>query len=72
MLWETRYSPAEMYYVEVTAKDVQTYLHGYQHHATHYTFEQVVEGALDAEVRNLFGAETLAELKAEVQRRLDV
>jgi hypothetical protein len=35
-----------------------------------YSFDDVLAGVLDAEVRNLFGAEALDELKAAVRERV--
>ena len=69
MRWECRYSPCEMMYLEVKAHDVVLYLHHSPHRGDQYSFEQVLEGAMDAEVRSLFGDQTLTELKAELKRR---
>ena len=67
MRWETRYSSCEMMYVELDTKGVKCYLDHSPDRADHYTFEQVLDGAMDNEVGGVFGGETLAELKAAVR-----
>jgi hypothetical protein len=67
MRWECRYSSCEMMYVEVGPDDVRIYLDHSPERADHYTFEEVLNGATDAEVGNVFGQNTLSELKAAVR-----
>jgi hypothetical protein len=70
MQWECRYSSSEMLYLEVGSSYVRCYLHHSPGTADLWTFADVLAGKYDAEVRNLFGEEVVAELKAEVQRRV--
>jgi len=64
MKWECRYSSCEMMYLELEPGGVKLYLDHSVDRADHYTFAEVLDGALDGEVGNVFGQETLAELKA--------
>ncbi|MBC8134657.1 MAG: hypothetical protein H8F28_02065 [Fibrella sp.] len=70
MKWETRYSSSEMMYVEVTATGVLSYLNSDRERATRYSFAQVLEGAADNEVGNVFGRDILAELKTVAQKHI--
>ena len=67
MRWECRYSSCEIMYVEVGLRDVRCYLDHSEDRADHYTFEQVLDGAMDNEVGSVFGAQVLQELKAAVR-----
>lgn len=69
-VWECRYSPSEVLYLEMTDTGVKQYLHHSPHHAEHATFAEILAGAIDADVRNLFGQDALDELKAEVRGKL--
>lgn len=68
MRWQARYSPAEMIYLEVTEEDVRSYLNNDVRYADHWSFAEVLAGAADYNLRGIFGDETLAELKAAVQK----
>ena len=67
--WECRYSSCEMMYLEVTPTGVHLYLDHSPGKPDHYSFDEVLAGALDAEVHNLFGGNTLEQLKAAVRAR---
>ena len=69
MRWECRYSSCEMMYLEVTETDVRCYLDPSVDNASHWTFEQVVQGAMDREVANLFTDEEIEEVKAMARER---
>lgn len=58
-----------MMYLELTPTGVRTWLDHSPDNATHWTFAQVMAGAIDADVRNLFGQTTLDELKREVAQQ---
>jgi hypothetical protein len=68
--WECRYSPSEMLYLDLTPTDVRQFLHHSPHHPEITSFEDVLAGKIDADVRNLFGVQTLEELKAAVRQQL--
>ncbi|HRK32603.1 MAG TPA: ATP-binding protein [Tepidisphaeraceae bacterium] len=69
--WECRYSSCEMMYLEIDGKPgVRMYLHHSPASADRYSFQDVLDGKLDAEVRNLFGEETLKSLKRAVKHRM--
>lgn len=65
--WSVRYSPSEMMYLEVIAGEVRLWLDHSPGRADRYTFDDVLGGAIDADVTNLFGKSVLEELKATVQ-----
>lgn len=69
MRWECRYSSSEMLYLEVGPSCVRSWLDHSEHNAEKWTFENVLAGRHDAEVRALFGDSTVEELKAEVRLR---
>lgn len=64
--WECRYSSSEMMYLEIDGKHVKTYLDHSPANAELTSFDDVLAGKMDAEVRNLFGEQALAELKETV------
>ena len=68
--WECRYSSSEMMYLELTPTGVHLYLDHSPTRGDRYTFDEVLAGALDGEVRNLFGAGALDELKSAVRERV--
>lgn len=68
--WECRYSSSEMLYLEVTPTDVRRFLDRAEHQAVHTTFESVLAGTLDSEVRKLFGATVIDELKTAVREQM--
>lgn len=68
--WETRYSSAEMMYLEVTSGGVRAYLNQNVGSADRWTLEEARDGGADYMVRSVFGDETLAELHAAIQARL--
>jgi hypothetical protein len=49
---------------------VRCYLDHSESRADHYTFQEVLDGAMDNEIGAVFGSETLAELKAIARERL--
>ena len=67
--WECRYSSCEMMYLEVKAREVILFLDHSPNKADHYTFDEVLQGAMDNEVGSVFGSDTLKALKAEVKLR---
>lgn len=69
--WECRYSSSEMMYLEVHKTEVRMYLHHSPHNADTFTFDEVLAGRIDADVRNLFGKEVPDELKAAVYDRIE-
>jgi hypothetical protein len=69
--WECRYSSAEMYYLELGPNSVRAWLCHSPDKAAHWSFAEVLAGAIDAEVRALFDDRTLEELKAAVRSRTD-
>lgn len=70
MRWECRYSPSVMLYLDVGSECVRTFLHHSEAAADRWSFADVLGGTHDAEVQALFGDAVLAELKAEVRRRV--
>ena len=70
MRYECRYSSSEMMYLEVTETDVRCYLDHSPDRASHWTFAEVVAGAMDAEVRNLFSDDEIEEVKTMAEERI--
>ena len=68
--WECRYSSCEMMYLELDRGRVHLYLDHSPSKGDWYSFDEVLAGALDAEVRNLFGDDAIGELKAAVRQRV--
>lgn len=69
--WECRYSSCEMMYIQLEGNSgVKIYLDHSPNKADHYTFDEVLAGAMDNEVGAVFGQETLAEVKAAVRERM--
>jgi hypothetical protein len=68
--WEERYSSSEMIYLEVTDEGVRSYLNAHDETADHWTFAEVLDGAVDYLVRPVFGVATLAKLKAAVRAQI--
>ena len=68
--WETRWSPAEMMYLEVTDKDVIMYLDHAPTRPDRFTFEQVLSGESDRYYWNEFGEAVVKELQEAVRKRL--
>lgn len=69
MRWEERYSSSEMMYVEVTARGVRVWLN--DHEGDLWSFQEVLDGALDNEVGGVFGSEVLAEVKVAARQELE-
>lgn len=69
--WECRYSSSEMMYLEIQKHEVVLYLDHSPSKADRYTFDEVLNGALDREVGAVFGITTLNELKTELKNRTD-
>jgi hypothetical protein len=69
--WECRYSSSEMMYMELLGQEVKLWLHHSPGSADRYSLSDVLDGKLDAEVRNLFGEQAVAELQAAVRDRVD-
>jgi hypothetical protein len=71
---QIRYSSSEMMYLEVASNEVRCYLDHSPSRASRWSFDQVLaasdEDIFDAEVRTLFSAEQIDEVRAEVQRRV--
>ena len=74
MRQQIRYSSSEMMYLEVASNEVRCYLDHSPNRASRWSFGQVLaasdEDIFDAEVRTLFSAEQIDEVRAEVQRRV--
>lgn len=68
--WSCRYSSSEMLYLELTPTGVRSYLDHSPGSAEHTDFADILAGKLDGEVTNLFGADTLAQLKAAAKARI--
>src|SRR5688500_15714625 len=68
--WECRYSSSEMMYLDIAGSEVRMWLHHSPKSADRYSFDDVLSGKLDAEVRNLFGADAVDELRAAVAERV--
>ena len=58
-----------MMYLEIVGSEVRMWLDHSPNKADRYSFDDVRAGKLDAEVRNLFGEDAVAELKAAVASR---
>ena len=69
-LWECRYSSCEMMYLELSDKGVHMFLDHAPNRGDWYTLDDVTAGKLDAEVRNLYGQDTLDEFRAAVAAHL--
>src|SRR5689334_7750323 len=67
--WECRYSSCEMMYLEIgSGTHVKMYLDHSPGDPELTSFEDVLAGKIDGEVRNLFGENAVDELKAAVRR----
>ena len=62
--WESRYSSSEMMYLEIIGGEVRLWLDHSPGNAQRFAFDDVLGGALDGEVGNVFGRDVLNELKA--------
>jgi hypothetical protein len=71
MLWETRYSSAEMAYVEIIGDDEVIYYINYPGHPEgRWTYEEVLRGDADRSIYIPFEQSVLDELKTELRRRI--
>jgi hypothetical protein len=68
--WECRYSSCEMLYLEVGPRSVRSWLHHSEDRADHWSFDDVLSGVHDAEVRALFGDLAVTEIKDAVRERM--
>lgn len=68
--WECRYSSCEMMYLEIAGGEVRMWLDHSPDKADRYPFDDVLAGKLDAEMTNLFGPGTPAEVKAAVRDKI--
>jgi hypothetical protein len=59
-----------MMYIEIVDGGVRVYLDHSPKNAERWTFEDVLAGKLDAEMRNQIGPEAAEELKAAVRREM--
>jgi len=65
--WACRYSSSEMMYLEVcSGTHVRTYINQSSSGVELTSFDDVLAGKMDAEVRNLFGEQALKELKETI------
>ena len=71
MRWETRYSSAEMGFLEVVGSRVVFYLNRRGPGEDSWTFEEVLAGEADYMLNGLYGSEVISELKDDVRKRLD-
>jgi hypothetical protein len=69
MRWETRYSSAEMGYLEIDGRELIFYLNVRANTDERWTFEEVLNGAADYVVNSVYGSDILDEIKAEIKRR---
>ena len=65
--WEVRYSSCEMIHLDIAEGDVRIWLDHAPSHASRYAFDDVLAGAADGEIGNVFGADALKELKAAIR-----
>jgi hypothetical protein len=74
MRYEIRYSSSEMMYLEVAPNEVRCYLDHSPSRASRWSFDEVLaaneQDIFDAEVRTLFSPQQIAQVRAEVQRRV--
>ena len=68
--WERQTGFAEWEHLELTADGVINYQDDDRDLAEQWTYEQVLAGAIDDMVRNLFGGRVLAEIKEAARKRL--
>ena len=71
MRWETRYSSAEMGYLEVLNGKVVFYLNSRGQGEDTWTFEEVLAGAADYVINSVYGSEVTEQMKAEVRSRIE-
>jgi hypothetical protein len=69
MRWECRYSSCEMLYLEVRSREVYSYLHHSPEQGDSWSFDDVLAGEHDAEVRHFYGEAAVEQLKAAVRLR---
>lgn len=71
MRWATRYSSAEMAYVEIVGDDeVIWYINSPQRPEGRWTFDEVLRGEADRFIYIPFEQSVLEELKTELRRRV--
>jgi hypothetical protein len=68
--WSTRWSPAEMMYLEVRDNEVVMYLDHSPQRPDRFTFEQVLSGEAEKWYRNEFGENVAREVAAAVRKRM--
>ena len=68
--WATRWSPAEMMYLEVREDEVVMFLDHAPTRPDRFTFQQVLSGEAERWYLNEFGKEVAAKVKAAVERRI--
>ena len=67
--WETRYSSAEMGYLEVLSDRVVFYLNRRGPGEDSWTFDEILAGDADYALYGVFNNDDVEEMKAEVRRR---
>ena len=71
---QIRYSSSEMIYLEVAPNEVRCYLDHSPSRASRWSFDEALAASdqdiFDAEVRTLFSPQQIAQVRAEVQRRV--
>jgi hypothetical protein len=70
MHWKRQTGFADWEHLELTADGLINYQDDDRDLAARWTFEQVLAGAIDDMVRNLFGGRVLEEIKEAARKRL--
>jgi hypothetical protein len=70
MQWQTKYSSAEMAFLEVGDAEVLYYMDDPSNVEGRWTFEEVLADKADSSLYIPFGPDVLAELKTEVRRQI--
>lgn len=72
MRWETRYSSAEMGYLEIVEpkREVVFYLNYPRSNDDRWSFEEFLAGKADYMLNAVYGSDVVEEVKAAIRRRL--
>ena len=71
MRWACRYSSSEMQYIEIVDDEVRQYFDHSTNNAAVWSFRDVLEGSIDADVRNTFEPGTIEEIKDAVREAMN-
>ena len=72
MRWECRYSSCEMMYFEIVGDEIHEYFDHSADKPRVWSFQEVLDGHIDGDVRNMFAVGTIKEIKEAVQKAMEI